>query len=163
MLAIVKVLAVAPSISAHMPPPFVESSHCTVGVGVPDAAAEKLAACPVSTVWLAGCLVTFGGVSPVSGVAAPGVRAVAAVGAASEAMNNASTEIASRQRPSGAGRPCRAAVAIRLPSPFPAIVAPWSSVGGHRPPVSAFLATAPPLGGRISCTLGRSWWPARGS
>ena len=42
-------------------PPSVESCHCTVGVGVPVAAAVKVAVPPAVTDWLAGEVVTAGG------------------------------------------------------------------------------------------------------
>ncbi len=44
-------------------PPLVLTCHCTVGVGVPLAVAEKLAVAPAVTVWLAGLAVTAGAVS----------------------------------------------------------------------------------------------------
>ena len=41
-------------------PPLVLTSHCTVGVGLPLAAAVKVTVLPVLTVWLAGFVVTVG-------------------------------------------------------------------------------------------------------
>ncbi len=44
------VVDVAPPTSVHMPPLFVLTCHCTVGVGVPTAATEKVANRPAFTV-----------------------------------------------------------------------------------------------------------------
>ena len=41
-------------------PPLVLTSHCTVGVGLPLAAAVKVAVPPALTVWLAGFVTTAG-------------------------------------------------------------------------------------------------------
>jgi hypothetical protein len=45
-LLIVNVVLVAPEMSLKEPPPFVLSCHCTVGAGLPLAAAVKLALVP---------------------------------------------------------------------------------------------------------------------
>ena len=64
---------VAPTMGLKVTPPSVETSHCTVGAGLPVAAAVKVAVCPVRTVASVGCWVTDGRVST--------VRAAAVVGA----------------------------------------------------------------------------------
>jgi hypothetical protein len=46
----VRVVAVAPPMSFQLPPPFVLTCHCTVGVGFPLAPAVKVAFCPYVTV-----------------------------------------------------------------------------------------------------------------
>ena len=51
---------VAPATSLQLVPPSVLTCHCTVGVGVPVAAAVKVAFAPAVTVWLAGWVVTCG-------------------------------------------------------------------------------------------------------
>ena len=43
-----------------VPPPFVLTCHCTVGVGLPDAAAVNEAFDPAETDWLTGFVVTAG-------------------------------------------------------------------------------------------------------
>ena len=43
------------------------TSHCTVGVGVPLAAAVKLVVPPATTVSAAGCVVTTGGLNGLDG------------------------------------------------------------------------------------------------
>ena len=53
--------AVAPEMLLQVLPSGLDC-HWTVGVGEPLAAALKLAVCPAVTVWLAGWLVTTGGV-----------------------------------------------------------------------------------------------------
>ena len=63
---IVSVSAVAPLMLLHVLPPFADVCHCTVGAGRPEAEASKIALWPSSTVVLAGCLVTVGGVLTVS-------------------------------------------------------------------------------------------------
>src|SRR3954451_8195858 len=40
--------------------PPVETCHCTVGAGVPLAAAVKVTLLPTSTLWVSGCVVTDG-------------------------------------------------------------------------------------------------------
>jgi hypothetical protein len=47
-------------VSDHVDPLSKESCHCTVGVGVPLAAAEKVTVWPEGTVWLMGCVVIVG-------------------------------------------------------------------------------------------------------
>src|SRR4029077_12003124 len=66
VLVIVSWVEVAPSIALHVPPPSVETSHCTVGAGNPEAVASKRALCPSLTVTLTGCLVTDGAFCTVS-------------------------------------------------------------------------------------------------
>jgi hypothetical protein len=61
-VAKLNVVLVAPAISFQVPPPSVLTCHCTVGVGLPDAAAVKEAELPTHTAWLAGLVVTDGGV-----------------------------------------------------------------------------------------------------
>ena len=51
---------VAPEISLQLEPLLKLTCHCTVGVGLPVAAAEKLAVEPVVTVVLLGCSVIKG-------------------------------------------------------------------------------------------------------
>ena len=53
-------MAVAPAIGLNVVPESVETSHCTVGVGEPVAAALKPAVPPEATVTLEGLLVTTG-------------------------------------------------------------------------------------------------------
>src|ERR1035437_1434320 len=60
VLAIESWLAVAPAICCQLAPWSVETSHCTVGAGKPDAVASKAALWPSSTVTPTGCLVTAG-------------------------------------------------------------------------------------------------------
>ena len=57
---IVYLVAVAPAMEVQLAPASVETSHCTEGVGNPDAVASKLALWPSATVTLLGCLVTAG-------------------------------------------------------------------------------------------------------
>src|SRR5580698_9349190 len=59
---IVRVVEVAPLMAVQVFPPSVDTDHCTVGVGVPLAAAVKVALSPAVTVWLAGWVVTAGAV-----------------------------------------------------------------------------------------------------
>ena len=47
-------------------PPSVDTCHCTVGVGLPEAAAVNVAVAPAVTVAFAGCVVTVGAKSTVS-------------------------------------------------------------------------------------------------
>jgi hypothetical protein len=53
---------VAPETLLNVPPLFVLTCHCTVGVGEPVAAAVKVAVWPTVAVWFAGCVVIVGGV-----------------------------------------------------------------------------------------------------
>ena len=46
--------------SIHVFPPSTEISHCTVGVGVPLAAAAKVTVPPAATDWFVGCVVMTG-------------------------------------------------------------------------------------------------------
>ena len=52
--------AVAPAILLKDAPPSVLSCHCTVGVGLPLAAAVNVAVWPAVTVWLVGWVVITG-------------------------------------------------------------------------------------------------------
>jgi hypothetical protein len=52
-----KVVEVAPGTALHDVPPFVLTIHCTVGVGVPVAAAVNVAALPADTVTEVGLVV----------------------------------------------------------------------------------------------------------
>ncbi len=70
-LAIVSVPALAPSIGVHDPPPLLETSHWTLGVGTPEAVELNAAAWPSSTVTLSGCLVTFGALLVSAAILAP--------------------------------------------------------------------------------------------
>jgi hypothetical protein len=54
------VVDVAPDMFVKLVPPFVLCCHCTVGVGVPLAAAVKVAVWPALTVWFDGFAVTVG-------------------------------------------------------------------------------------------------------
>ena len=45
-------------------PPSVLTFHCTVGAGLPLAAAVKVTVLPASTVWLVGFVVTVGASPP---------------------------------------------------------------------------------------------------
>ncbi len=60
-----------------MPPPSVETTHSTLGLGVPDAAAVKLAVAPTATVSLAGWVVTCGAPPPLDNDEVPGGRTAA--------------------------------------------------------------------------------------
>src|SRR5579883_2546006 len=62
----VNVVEVAPLIFVKVMPPSVLTSHCTVGAGLPLAAAVKVAFWPAFTVWLLGLVVTDGAKSTVS-------------------------------------------------------------------------------------------------
>ncbi len=62
----VSVVEVAPETLEYVVPPSVETCHCTVGAGEPEAAAVNVAVPPTVTVALAGCVVTTGAVSTVS-------------------------------------------------------------------------------------------------
>ncbi len=62
----VYVVEVAPAMSLKVVPPSVESCHCTVGLGLPEAAAVKLALVPLQAVVFVGSVVTTGGVLTVS-------------------------------------------------------------------------------------------------
>mgnify|MGYP001598470314 CR=1 FL=1 len=53
----VSVGSVAPLMLDQLPPPFVLTCHWAVGVGLPVAAAVKLAWSPAFTVWLSGWVV----------------------------------------------------------------------------------------------------------
>ncbi len=70
-------MAVAPVTAVKVAPPLVETSHCTVGVGEPVAAAVKLAVVPEATLTFDGLVVITGAV-----VGAVTVRVAAAVVAA---------------------------------------------------------------------------------
>jgi len=81
-LLMVNVVLVAPEMLLNVPPPFVLSCHCTVGAGVPLAAAVKLTlAAPYVTVWLLGLVVTEGGLQVGVGVGV-GVNVAVAVAVA---------------------------------------------------------------------------------
>ena len=56
----VKVVVVAPATFWKVAPPSVLNCHCTVGVGVPVAAAANVAVCPALTVWSVGFWVIEG-------------------------------------------------------------------------------------------------------
>jgi hypothetical protein len=62
----VSVVEVAPETLVNVVPPSVDTCHCTVGVGVPEAAAVNVAAFGAVTVWFVGLVVTVGGVTTVS-------------------------------------------------------------------------------------------------
>ena len=62
----VSVVEVAPEMLLNVEPPSVDTCHCTVGAGVPLAAAVKLTLAPAQTVWFTGFVVTVGGVFTVS-------------------------------------------------------------------------------------------------
>ncbi len=51
---------VAPPIGVNVAPPSVETSHCTVGAGLPVASAVKLTVPPASVIAFTGCSVTLG-------------------------------------------------------------------------------------------------------
>jgi len=58
---VVYVVEVAPTMSVQVAPGSVRSRcHWTAGMGLPDAAALKLAVCPSVTVWFEGWVVTDG-------------------------------------------------------------------------------------------------------
>ena len=57
---VVYVVVVAPVTVVQVVPPSVDTCHWTVGEGVPDAPAVKVAVLPRITVWVAGCVVTTG-------------------------------------------------------------------------------------------------------
>ncbi len=54
------VVEVAPGMLLNVVPPSVETCHCTVGLGLPEAAAVKVAVPPAQTSWLVGFVVTLG-------------------------------------------------------------------------------------------------------
>src|SRR5882757_2393894 len=56
----VKVVEVAPMISVKVPPPLVLICHCTVGVGLPEAAAVKVTVLVAEMLWLKGLVVIAG-------------------------------------------------------------------------------------------------------
>ena len=58
-----RAVEVAPERLPYEVPPLVLTCHCTPGVGVPLAAAVKLAELPAVTVWLLGFWVTLGAAS----------------------------------------------------------------------------------------------------
>ena len=60
-----RVAMVAPGMSLKVLPPSVLTCHCTVGVGLPLAAAVKVAVRPALTVWFVGLVVTVGAKSTV--------------------------------------------------------------------------------------------------
>src|ERR1041385_939564 len=66
--AVVKVseVDVAPAMLLKVPPPLVETCHCTVAAGVAVAAAVKVTGCPAQMVCEAGLVVTAGGTLTVS-------------------------------------------------------------------------------------------------
>ena len=63
-------MLVAPLMLLQVEPPSMLTCHCTVGVGLPVAAAVKVAVCPALTVTLAGLVVTVGAYCTVSVAAA---------------------------------------------------------------------------------------------
>jgi hypothetical protein len=63
---LVKLVDVNPGTFAQVDPPFTDSCHCTDGVGVPLADAEKVTVLPEYTVWLIGWVVTTGLVAGVT-------------------------------------------------------------------------------------------------
>jgi hypothetical protein len=73
-----KVAEVAPLIFVKVTPPSVETSHRTVGVGVPPAAAVNDTDVPAVVMTLAGLLVTVGGIFTITVRVAPLVVAVPA-------------------------------------------------------------------------------------
>jgi hypothetical protein len=60
------VVAVAPATGLQLPPPFIETSHRTVGAGEPDAPAVKLAVAPLTTATSLGWVVIAGAAVTVS-------------------------------------------------------------------------------------------------
>src|SRR6202050_3814180 len=61
----VSVVEVAPDKLVNVPPLFVLTCHCTVGVGEPDAAAVNVAVAHAITVTVVGSVVILGPVFPV--------------------------------------------------------------------------------------------------
>src|SRR5579871_2272112 len=59
----VNVVVVAPATLLNVAPPSVENCHCTVGVGLPLAAAMNVAVCPAFTVESVGFVVITGPVA----------------------------------------------------------------------------------------------------
>ena len=57
------VVEVYPAASIQVMPPSTETCHCTLGVGVPLAAAVKVTGSPWATDWLTGWVVTTGAMS----------------------------------------------------------------------------------------------------
>ena len=76
----------APVIELQLVPPLVDCCHCTVGAGVPDAAAVNVALDPATTLSLAGSLVIEG--ANVLGAAAVTVSVAAWVVALAVALVN---------------------------------------------------------------------------
>ena len=64
---------------AYVAPLLVLTCHCTVGVGVPVAAAVRLSSVPTLTVWLLGLVVTTGSTGLTFSVAAVVVAVPAAL------------------------------------------------------------------------------------
>ena len=64
VVAKLKVVDVAPATGVKLVPPFVLTCHCTVGVGVPVAAAVNVAVAPAATEVFVGCVVIAGAVFP---------------------------------------------------------------------------------------------------
>ena len=64
-LEMVRESLVAPDTGEKLAPPLVETCHCTVGPGMPLAAAEKDASCPVDTDWFVGLVAMEGATSGV--------------------------------------------------------------------------------------------------
>jgi hypothetical protein len=62
----VSVVPVAPEMFEYDEPPLLLTCHCTVGVGLPVAAAVKVTGWPAVTVWLAGVVLTVGAYLTVS-------------------------------------------------------------------------------------------------
>jgi hypothetical protein len=58
----VRVVDVAPLMSVNAPLELGRTCHCTVGAGLPEAAETNVAELPLTTVWLAGLVVTEGAV-----------------------------------------------------------------------------------------------------
>ena len=56
---------VAPETGEKLSPPSVETCHCTGGPGMPLAAAEKAASCPVVADWFVGLVAMEGATSGV--------------------------------------------------------------------------------------------------
>ena len=63
---------------SQVTPPSLENCHCTVGAGVPDAAALKAAVAPVFAAAETGCSVTVGATCATTVSAAPALNSAPA-------------------------------------------------------------------------------------
>src|SRR5258708_16127145 len=113
-LAIRYFVDVAPEIWLQLAPPLLDTSHWTVGVGLPEAVASKFAPLPSLTVLLVGCFVTDG--ATFVSVSAP-LRYGAA--AATPARVVAASSMTARTSSATRRGPLTPLVALPIPFPSP--------------------------------------------